>query len=166
MTSPQDIREHMLRHALASARQRAVLGQLLGLSESEVLAVQHLSRAGRLTPGQLGERLHLTSGGTTALVQRLERHGHVMREPHPTDRRSTLIALTPAIAQRAADSLSPLVEELDRTALDLTPEERETVGRALAAMARAAERHVDHLLDLTRAGIVTDEGVATPEVWA
>jgi DNA-binding MarR family transcriptional regulator len=156
----------MLRHGLASARQRTVLAQMLGLSESDVLAVQYLSRAGRLTPGQLSDRLGLTSGGVTALVQRLERHGYIVRRPHPTDRRSTLLALTPAIADRAAETLSPLIEEIDRAAEDLTDAQREVVGQTREVMAQAAERHVEHLLQRVRAGVETDHGVATPEVWA
>jgi DNA-binding MarR family transcriptional regulator len=165
-TSPQDIREHLLRKSLASARQRSILGRLLGLSESEVLAVQHLARAGRLTPGQIGELLSLTSGGTTALVQRLERHGHVVRERHPTDRRSTYIALTPEIARRAGDSLAPLVREVDRLSDELSEEQLELVGRFLASVADAEERHVDELLRMARDAAQTDHGVATPELWA
>jgi DNA-binding MarR family transcriptional regulator len=164
--SPQDIREQLLRQALASARQRAVLGRLLGVSESDVLALQHLARAERLTPGQLGDLLQLTSGGTTALVHRLERHGHVVREPHPTDGRSTLIAPTPAIAERATESLSPLVREIDRLAAQLSDGERLAVGRFLTAVADAGERHVDELLRRVRDDRADDHGVATPEPWA
>jgi DNA-binding MarR family transcriptional regulator len=155
-----------MRKALASASQRTILGQLLGLADSDVLAVQHLSRSARLTPGQLGGLLQLTSGGTTALIQRLERHGYVRREPHPTDRRSSLLSLAPEIAARAAESLSPLVDEMDRLASALSAEERTIVGEFLAAVADAGERHADTLLRHAREGAGHDHGVATPELWA
>jgi hypothetical protein len=45
------IRSALHRKALADARQRAALARRLGLTDSEVLAVQHLARAGELTPG-------------------------------------------------------------------------------------------------------------------
>ena len=64
------LRAALHRKALADARQRAVLARRLGLTDSEVLAVQHLARAGELTPGQLGALLQLSSGGTTGLIHR------------------------------------------------------------------------------------------------
>ena len=71
------IRAALNRKALADARHLAALARQLGLTETEVLAVQHLARAGELTPGQLGTQLHLSSGGTTAVVHRLKRAGHI-----------------------------------------------------------------------------------------
>ena len=83
--SPALIRAALLRKALADAAQRAALARRLGLTENEVLAVQHLARAGELTPGQLSARLQLSSGGTAGLIQRMQRAGHVTRDVHPRD---------------------------------------------------------------------------------
>src|SRR3954452_19483216 len=88
------IRALLARKALADARYRSVLAEVLGAVESDVLAMLHLARAGALTSGQLGALLRLTSGGTTALVHRLERLGYVERIPHPRDRRSSLLRLS------------------------------------------------------------------------
>ena len=53
-----------------------------------LLAVVHGDRVGRpLTPGDLGERLGISSGATTAVVDRLERAGHVRRVRDDRDRR-------------------------------------------------------------------------------
>lgn len=60
--SPLSIRAALHRKALADARQRVALARRLGFTESEVLAIQHLARAGELTPGQLGAQLQLSSG--------------------------------------------------------------------------------------------------------
>lgn len=40
--------------------------------------------------------LELTVGGTSQAVDRLEARGHCVRRPHPTDRRSSIVELTPA----------------------------------------------------------------------
>jgi DNA-binding MarR family transcriptional regulator len=48
----------------------------------------------RLRPTDLMDALMLTSSGTTKRLDRLERAGLIAREPDPTDRRGTLIALT------------------------------------------------------------------------
>jgi DNA-binding MarR family transcriptional regulator len=145
------IREALLRHALAAAEHRVLLGRLLGLAESDVLAVQHLAREGRMTPSALGARLHLTSGGTTALVQRLERAGHLERHPNPDDRRSVLVALSPGVQQRAGAALAPYVAELDRLVAMLSDDERATVERFLSAVAGAGTRHAEALAATTLA---------------
>jgi DNA-binding MarR family transcriptional regulator len=101
------IRAALNRKALADARHRAALARRLGLTETEVLAVQHLARAGELAPGQLATQLQLSSGGTAAVIQRLKRAGHITRDAHPLDRRSALLHLTPAMEQSATEAWGP-----------------------------------------------------------
>jgi DNA-binding MarR family transcriptional regulator len=53
----------------------------------------------RLTPNgatgiELAEHLGITKQAATLMVDYLEEHGYVRREPHPTDRRGKLIRLT------------------------------------------------------------------------
>src|SRR3954447_6768531 len=129
--APTAIRAALHRKALADARQRAALARRLGLTDSEVLAVQHLARAGELTPGQLGALLQLSSGGTTGLIQRLQRAGHVSRHANPRDKRSAVVRLTPAIAVWAGEAWAPFVVEVDALALALSPAERDVVRRFL-----------------------------------
>jgi DNA-binding MarR family transcriptional regulator len=62
-----------------------------GLHPTDLRAIIDLLDAERdgltATPGWLGERLSLNSASVTALVDRLQRAGHVRREPDPHDRR-------------------------------------------------------------------------------
>jgi DNA-binding MarR family transcriptional regulator len=51
---------------------------------------------GERTMKQLAETLDVTPRRITALVDALEEHGLVERHAHPTDGRSTLVAITPA----------------------------------------------------------------------
>ena len=163
-TSAEGIRASLNRKALASARQRSALGRLLGLGDGEVLAIQHLARAGRMTPSRLGGALGLSSGGATALVQRLEREGAVVREPHPHDRRSVLLRLTPEIEDRAAEALAPLVEEIDALTARLSDADRSVVGDFLARVAEAADRHADALARDTSEPAAA--GSPVPGLWA
>jgi DNA-binding MarR family transcriptional regulator len=110
-----------------------------------VLAVQHLARAGELTPGQLGALLQLSSGGTTGLIQRLQRAGHVSRHANTRDRRSVVVRLTPAITDWAADAWAPYVAEVDALAAELSHADRDLVRRFLEGAADAAERHAERL---------------------
>jgi DNA-binding MarR family transcriptional regulator len=164
--TPAAIRRALTRKALASTRHRAAVGRMLGLSETELLALQHLGMSGRLTPSALGNRLRLTSGGTTALVQRLERAGHVAREAHPDDRRSTLLRLTPQAEQEAIEAFAPLVAELDGLAGELAGPERELVGRFLSRVAEAAERHAENAVWAVERQASAAMGQPTPGLWA
>jgi DNA-binding MarR family transcriptional regulator len=164
--APAAIRRALNRKALASARHRAAVGRMLGLSETEVLAIQHLGMSGRLTASALGSLLRLTSGGTTALVQRLERAGHVAREAHPGDRRSTLLRLTPQAEQEAIEAFAPLVAELDRLAGELAGSERELVGRFLSSVADAAERHAEDTVRAVEQRATAAMGEPVPGLWA
>lgn len=66
----------------------------LTFARYEVLVLLHFSREGRLPLGKMGDRLMLHQASITNLVDRLEQQGYVAREPHPTDRRTTLAVLT------------------------------------------------------------------------
>jgi DNA-binding MarR family transcriptional regulator len=164
--APPRIRAALHRKALADARQRAALARRLGLTESEVLAVQHLARAGELTPGRLGALLQLSSGGTTALIHRLQRAGHVSRHAHPHDRRSAVVRLTPAIAASATDAWAPFVAEIDALVEAMAEDERELVRRFLDGAAEAAERHADRLVRDADASAHDSLAVPLPALWA
>jgi DNA-binding MarR family transcriptional regulator len=164
--APTLIRAALHRKALADARQRAALARRLGLTDTEVLAVQHLARAGELTPGQLGALLQLSSGGTTGLIQRLQRAGHVSRHAHPRDRRSAVVRLTPTIATWAAEAWAPFVAEIDALALRLSASEQEVVRRFLEGAADAAERHADRLVRDADGSAHDRLAVPLPALWA
>ena len=164
--SPALIRAALLRKALADAAQRAALARRLGLTDNEVLAVQHLARAGELTPGQLSARLQLSSGGTTGLIQRMQRAGHVTRDVHPRDRRRAVLRLTPEIQTWAADAWAPLVAEIDALVDDLSPKEAEVVRSFLEAVADAADRHATRVAADADAIAHDSLAVPLPALWA
>jgi DNA-binding MarR family transcriptional regulator len=139
------IRAALLRKALADAAQRAALARRLGLTNNDVLAVQHLARSGELKPSQLSARLQLSSAGTTGLIQRLDRAGHIARDGHPHDRRSAVLRLTPEIQRSAAETWTPLVAEIDSLVNELPLNEAQAVQRFLESVADAVERHAKSL---------------------
>jgi DNA-binding MarR family transcriptional regulator len=163
---PPLIRAALHRKALADARQRAALARRLELTDSEVLAVQHLARAGELTPGQLGALLQLSSGGTTGLIQRLQRAGHVSRHPNPRDKRSAVVRLTPAIATWATDAWAPFVADIDALAAELSDTQRDLVRRFLEGAADAAEHHADRLARDADTAAHDALAVPLPALWA
>jgi hypothetical protein len=144
----------LTRVLLASARRRAALARRLGMGDTELLALHFLEAEQRLTPTSLGIRLGLTSGGTTALLHRLERAGHVTRESNPADRRSRI--LRPG--DRASDWPRMLAADVESLAVDLTDADRTALTTFLTAVARADEHDAaelarEHATPTSRAGL-------------
>ena len=79
---------------LAGERYRQVLADHVGLGVTESQAVSYLTVHGDRGQNELAADLGLSSGASTALVDRLERQGIAERYPHPSDRRRTLVRLT------------------------------------------------------------------------
>lgn len=163
--TPGEIRELFQRKALASSRHRAAVAKHLGLTETEAEALSHLARAGGLTPSQLGEILGMTSGGVTALIQRLERSKRVSRRPHPRDKRSSIIEATPGIVEQVREHYERLSTESDRVTVRLSTEERETVGRYLEQIVLISERHATEALAALRS-TEEDQPREPVELWA
>lgn len=140
------IRRALLRKALSAEYQRRALATLLELGgTTEVLAIETLAHAGRLTPSRLGEPLGLSSGGMTGLVRRLETAGCLQREAHPLDRRSVVLQLTPQVSSRLAEAIAPLVDGIDALTDALLPDEQRVVQGYLDRVADLSERHVAEL---------------------
>lgn len=71
----------------------------LGLTYAEFEVLNVLRRAGepyRLKPSELTRSAFLTSGGTSNVLQRLQKAGYVEREANTGDGRSRWVQLTPA----------------------------------------------------------------------
>ncbi len=71
----------------------------VGLNQSDLLALDLISRDGGVTAGQLAERLHLTTGAITGVIDRLEKAGFARRADDPRDRRRVLVVATPKEAR-------------------------------------------------------------------
>lgn len=81
---------------LENRHMRAEMARMIGLSDNEFGALAYISEVDQPTPKALVRELGLTTGAVTAMIDRLEATGLIERRPHPSDRRSTVLALTPA----------------------------------------------------------------------
>lgn len=122
-------------------RFKAAVARATGVAQADFAALDHLGFAGQLTPGQLAERLNLTSGAVTALIDRLERAGWVSRTPHPSDRRSHVLTLTAAARETGEREIGPWVAAMCAAAAALEPGERRAAARFLDLVTDAAAEH-------------------------
>ena len=82
-----------------------------GLTMSELSASEHLRLDGPLSPKEISRRIHLSTGATTGMLDRLEQRGLIRRTPHPTDRRSVLVHyLEPEAGIAKLENLQKLLE--------------------------------------------------------
>lgn len=145
MADGEAIRRLLERRELASRRIEGALRMQLGLSESELLVLAHLEVRGELTPSRLGALLDLSSGGITALLQRLEEDGYVTRSPHPTDRRSYVIRPTSKAADRRAEAIAPITDTIDALLASLREGDRGAIAGFLERVATATEAHASRM---------------------
>jgi DNA-binding MarR family transcriptional regulator len=88
------------------------LARVLAVNETDLRCLEILlQELPESSPSQLAERLGLTTGSVTSLLDRLEKAGYLSREAHPTDRRKTVVRATPGFQHRAYALIAPLLDE-------------------------------------------------------
>ncbi len=116
-----------------------------GLNRTDVralVAVMDAARRGEaLTAGRLGEAVDLRSASVTALVDRLERAGHLRRVRDPEDRRRVGLEMSESAMVAGAEHFGGLARDLTAAMEGYTDEELAVVRRWLEDMTAAVMRH-------------------------
>ncbi|MFO1237591.1 MAG: MarR family winged helix-turn-helix transcriptional regulator [Alphaproteobacteria bacterium] len=111
----------------------------LGLASGQMPILFALAGGGALTQKRLAAIAAIEQPTMAATLARMERDGLVKRTPDPNDRRSALVALTPA-AERKAAAVREAVEEVNAAALSrLGTRERAAFLKALQTVTGALE---------------------------
>ena len=134
---------HRLRQASVELEaSRAEFARLHGLHTTDLRALIQLLDAGRAghraTPGWLGTQLGLNSAGTTTLIDRLERLGHVQRLRDTQDRRKVFLEVTPEAVDLGWSFFGPLINAAVAGMRSFTDAELTTVHRFLDIMIHVA----------------------------
>lgn len=129
-----------------AAVDRATLHSL-GIGANDAKVLRHLldrEIGGEpATPRVLTELLGISSAATTALIDRLAEAGWVVREPHPSDRRSVFIRATVPPGSPARRLLSVRRVAVSSAAARLGASERRTVVDFLDGLHRAEEHYLE-----------------------
>lgn len=81
---------------------RNAVSESSGLNPTDMECLRFLFTNGTATPTMLARHTGLTSGATTAMLDRLETSGLIERSPNPNDRRGSLIVPAKSAAERVA----------------------------------------------------------------
>ncbi|NUP58759.1 MAG: MarR family transcriptional regulator [Pseudarthrobacter sp.] len=108
-------------------------------TDMNALAVimRHTAAGNVVTPGVLRKELNLSSPATTALIDRLDSSGHIVRERNSTDRRQVQLKMTPKAFQEGGAIFAPLARHMGSAMAAFTEGELETVTRFMTAMVEA-----------------------------
>ena len=122
-----------LREGLTIAKLHRQLEQIIendlaswGLTarQIEILEVLYHHREGVLTPAELSDEVGLTRSAMTGALDALEKLGHTVRTPHPTDRRMVSISLTLAGRDFISYHLPERYRKVNRIVSSMTQNER------------------------------------------
>jgi DNA-binding MarR family transcriptional regulator len=99
--------------------------------------MRHSAKGTVVTPGILRRELHLSSPATTALIDRLDQSGHVVRERLGADRRQVQLRMTPKAFKDGGAMFMPLSRHMGTAMAEFSPDELELVTRFMTAMVEA-----------------------------
>jgi DNA-binding MarR family transcriptional regulator len=107
----------------------------LPLAFFEPLHLISRAREDSMRVGDLARGLRITVGGTSKLVDRIERAGLIAREPDPDDRRASRVALTTA-GKRKVNAARKTYEAEMGSILDavLSPEEQQQMSNHVSRL--------------------------------
>lgn len=99
----------------------------LGLHSTDAAALAEIlyaeDKGSPLSPARLGERISLSSGATTILLNRLAQAGHIVRTREHTDGRIVTLRSSPGIRPRAEEFFGPYAERMTTEMSQYTPEQ-------------------------------------------
>ena len=81
---------------------RSAMNEWAGINATDMECLRLLFANGSASPSELARHTGLTSGATTAMLDRLEQAGLIERQPNPRDRRGTVIVPAQGASDKAA----------------------------------------------------------------
>ncbi|WP_292718549.1 MarR family transcriptional regulator [Microbacterium sp. 13-71-7] len=123
----------------AAERMSAASRRYMNLNQNDMRAVRFMiaaENAGEVaTARALADHLGISSAATTKMLDRLERGGHIIRRPHPADRRAIALQVTPSTRRAAREGVGRLHARRFDVAARMSSDERRTVIRFLEELA-------------------------------
>jgi DNA-binding MarR family transcriptional regulator len=99
------------------------VGQLLGVNVTDMKCLDIMTLKGSASPSELAEHTGLSTGATTAMLDRLEKAKLIARRPHPTDRRATLVVLSKEAMQKLPAMFESLAKAMETLVLGYSERE-------------------------------------------
>lgn len=138
--------EALAAYASAQSELGREFARRMSMHATDSAAVVEILRAEErgtpLTPARLSERIGLTSGATSILLNRLEGAGHITRRRGHSDRRLVSLHSTASVHEAADRFFAPVRASLDTVMDDQPPERLEAVALLLESFRDALEERL------------------------
>ncbi|MBU2667432.1 MarR family transcriptional regulator [Actinoplanes bogorensis] len=122
-------------HGIAYTELGRRLGIAMGQHQSDAKALIEILEAddhgAPLTQSQLSQRIGLTAGATSSLLNRLEEAGHIVRVRDSADRRLVTLRATPGVDALVDSFFGPLTERMGEMMASYPPEVLAEIERFL-----------------------------------
>lgn len=142
-----DLLEAVRRFRRSDQEMRRRMAAQMGMNVADMRALQLVIAAERsgatVTPTDVSVELGVSTAATTKLLDRLTASGHLVREPHPTDRRALALRATAHAHAEVRDRLGPMHAAMADAARAVPMGERAVVIGFLEAMADCLDDAVD-----------------------
>jgi DNA-binding MarR family transcriptional regulator len=145
MNSKKDLEEQVMTAArdngISSVLFRNAIARRLNLNAADAACLGLLAIKGISTPSELARYAGLTTGATTAMLDRIENAGFIRRKPNPRDRRGVLIE----IDEKYTETAWPLVAGIQNAQRELiasyTDRELKTIADFLTRFTENVKQH-------------------------
>jgi MarR family 2-MHQ and catechol resistance regulon transcriptional repressor len=114
-----------------------------GLNPTEFGVLELLFHKGAQPLQQIGEKILISSGNITYVVDKLEKKGLLLRKPCPDDRRVIFAELTRQGEQLLREIFPQHEAVIERAVSGLTPEEKKQTIQLLKKLGRAAQEQYE-----------------------
>ena len=122
-----------------------VASEILGINRTDMRCMDIVSRHGRISAGELAKEAGLTTGGVTAVVDRLERAALLRRVADPDDRRRVWLEVTPETFKRTMPIWGPLQETWEARGRRFTREQLEFLLAFLTDSNELMTGHIERI---------------------
>lgn len=126
-TAKKDLERELLltirEYGINAVLYRNAVGERIGVTVSDMECLGLLFHKGIATPTELAKLTGLSSGSTTAMLDRLERARLIKRRPNPHDRRGVFIEVNQSGAKKVATYFIEVRAAQDKLLADCTAAE-------------------------------------------
>lgn len=129
-------------------RTRALVGEAMldaGMRPDEYAAYSVVFEEGSVTLTELAEQLAMPVTTVADYARTMTERGHLRRKPHPTDRRASLLALTPEGLRRHRRAARSFERAMRALRAELGPAEEAAARELLQGLSASAERALGSL---------------------
>ena len=140
-------REAAAQYGIHMTLLRNAISARMGVGVTDMECLRLLLRKGIATPSELAKHTGLTSGATTAMLDRLEKAGLIERRPNPNDRRGRLIVLVKTTAGKVRQWFAPVRKVQDDFIATRSEKELQIIAEFLEGFTKIWEEELKRLRD-------------------